>query len=315
MNSDSPKMLPELIWLADAPLFIDAIQVDCFFDAVVQPSSRVVKWLNSEQTKTDVEFSAKGKGGAKIDLSKSLGIFGNFFSGLGEVSAEVEAGGAGAASDQTQNSTEYAPIESPQRQLLGLTLHYLSKQSDRIFLIDNPTDESWRKPEVLTEVPRALLFLEFHGTETNRPDGEQLGTMLIPTAAEFDNGAVVPIYTELKRRSGELPPRYPEQGDENELRNARREYWSWFREEYSADQAMRAIEAAASRNGRIRWIDFRIPITNDGDTLHLHVVPAAKYDTGVFAYNFVKRGFKHGLRLVGTLKSEPDMNVLAIYER
>ncbi|MCA9045229.1 MAG: hypothetical protein KDA69_12960, partial [Planctomycetaceae bacterium] len=74
-------------------------------------------------------------------------------------------------------------------------------------------------------------------------------------------------------------------------------------------------EKAASQHGRIRWIDFRVPISEQGDTLHLHVVPAAKYDTGVFAYNFVKRGFKHGLRLVGTLKSEPDMNVLAIYER
>ena len=29
----------------------------------------------------------------------------------------------------------------------------------------------------------------------------------------------------------------------------------------------------------------------------------------------IKRGYKHGIRLVGTLKSEPDMNVLAIYER
>jgi hypothetical protein len=46
-----------------------------------------------------------------------------------------------------------------------------------------------------------------------------------------------------------------------------------------------------------------------------HVCPAGKYDTGVFAYNFIKRGYKHGLRLIGTLKSEPDMNVLAIYEK
>jgi hypothetical protein len=78
---------------------------------------------------------------------------------------------------------------------------------------------------------------------------------------------------------------------------------------------MIAVEEAASNNGRIRWIDYRVPVTREGDTLHLHVCPAGKYDTGVFAYNFIKRGFKHGLRLVGTLKSEPDMNVLAIYEK
>ena len=42
---------------------------------------------------------------------------------------------------------------------------------------------------------------------------------------------------------------------------------------------------------------------------------APRFSLGYFAYNFIKRGFKHGLRLVGTLKSEPDMNVLAIYEK
>jgi len=60
---------------------------------------------------------------------------------------------------------------------------------------------------------------------------------------------------------------------------------------------------------------MQVPLTLDGDTLHLHIVPSANYDTGVFAYNFVKRGYKHGLRLVGTPQSEPDMNVLAIYEK
>jgi hypothetical protein len=78
---------------------------------------------------------------------------------------------------------------------------------------------------------------------------------------------------------------------------------------------MVAVEEASSHKGRIRWIDYRLPVTRAGDTLHLHVCPAGRYDTGVFAYNLIKRGFKHGLRLVGTLKSEPDMNVLAIYDK
>ena len=78
---------------------------------------------------------------------------------------------------------------------------------------------------------------------------------------------------------------------------------------------MVVVEEAASKHGRIRWIAYRVPVTAEGDTLHLHIVPAAIYDTGTFAYNFIKRGYKHGIRLVGTLKSEPDMNVLAIYEK
>lgn len=78
---------------------------------------------------------------------------------------------------------------------------------------------------------------------------------------------------------------------------------------------MVVVENAASKNGRIKWIDYRLPISHEGDTIHLHVCPNGDYDTGVFAYNLIKRGFKHGLRLVGTLKSEPDMNVLAIFEK
>ncbi len=75
------------------------------------------------------------------------------------------------------------------------------------------------------------------------------------------------------------------------------------------------VEQAAATNGRIRWIDFRLPLTTEGDTLHLHIVAGGEFDTGVLAYNFIKRGYKHGLRLVGTMKSEPDMNVLAVFEK
>ncbi len=78
---------------------------------------------------------------------------------------------------------------------------------------------------------------------------------------------------------------------------------------------MLAVEAAATQHGRIHWIDYRLPLTKEGDTLHLHICPGGMYDTGNLAYYLIKRGFKHGIRLVGTLKSEPDMNVLAIYEK
>jgi hypothetical protein len=47
----------------------------------------------------------------------------------------------------------------------------------------------------------------------------------------------------------------------------------------------------------------------------LHVVGRGEFDTGVFAYNFVTRGWKYGLRVVGAIKAGPDINVLAIYEK
>lgn len=49
--------------------------------------------------------------------------------------------------------------------------------------------------------------------------------------------------------------------------------------------------------------------------LHLHVVAHGDYDTGVFAYNLIRRGERYGLRIVGSLKSQPALNVLAIYEK
>ena len=60
-----------------------------------------------------------------------------------------------------------------------------------------------------------------------------------------------------------------------------------------------------------------IAIADDGcERLRRRIVaPRGDYATGIFAYNFINRGLKHGLRLVGTLKSEPDLNVLAIFER
>jgi hypothetical protein len=39
------------------------------------------------------------------------------------------------------------------------------------------------------------------------------------------------------------------------------------------------------------------------------------YDTGVFAYNFIRRGERYGLRIMGSLKSQPALNVLAAYEK
>ena len=49
-------------------------------------------------------------------------------------------------------------------------------------------------------------------------------------------------------------------------------------------------------------------------TLHLDVSARGDYDTGVFACNFIRRGERYGLRIVGSLKSKPALNVLAAYE-
>jgi hypothetical protein len=37
--------------------------------------------------------------------------------------------------------------------------------------------------------------------------------------------------------------------------------------------------------------------------------------TGVFAYNVIRRGERYGLRIIGSLKSKPALNVLAAFEK
>lgn len=306
----------QLNWLADAPLFIDGEQVDRFYDAVVRPHSRLVEWSQANLTSTAGKFEASGSAGGKIDVSKILGGLGvgTLLSGLATAEAQLAGKGAYEGKDDETRSWKYAPIETPQRQLLALTAFYASQLSNRIFLVGDPSTLHWRAPLSIAAVPRSLVFLDLPGTESpSNPAGS--ATMLIPTAAEFANGKIVPLYPDLKRNNGDAPPEYPERAPGGDLPAERAAYWSWFSKEFSAKKAMRVVEEAASNNGRIHWIDYRTPISAQGDTLHLHVSPRGSYDTGTLAYNFIKRGYKHGIRIVGTLKSEPDMNVLAIYEK
>jgi hypothetical protein len=85
---------------------------------------------------------------------------------------------------------------------------------------------------------------------------------------------------------------------------------------YRDRAALKAVEGAVTDGNRIASIDFRVPLAAAGPPfLHLHFAARGNYETGSFGYNLINRGYKHGLRLVGTLKSEPDLNVLAVYER
>jgi hypothetical protein len=306
--------LPDtLVWLWDAPLFIDEQQIGRFYDAIARPETKLGK------TTLTISAQQAQRINAKLGLSAgvTIGELGQLLTKF--VKPEFKASGEGTFDSNSQSSEsksiELHEISTPERQLVQLTLHYLLQHEDRLFLVDNPATEDWRLPDTIQQVPRALAFLDLPGHDEAHyldvPD-----TKIIPTAAEFENGKIVQLFKKLKAKDGNAAPDYPERApNPNDLRTLRRHYWQWFDDNFSATQAMVVVEEAASENGRIRWIDYRVPVTRDGDTLHLHVCPAGKYDTGVFAYNFIKRGFKHGLRLVGTLKSEPDMNVIAIYEK
>lgn len=316
MNQARPQLPSPLLWLADAPLFIDADQVGRFYDAIARPQTK--DGTTSVEITQETMKELSGKLGLEIGMTteKLAGLLLPllaFVKPSAKMTAEGEA--AKKSSEGSSVSYELIPVDTPQSQLEALTLLYLTNFPARVFFADFKSAPDWRDPKSISAVPRSLVFLDLPGFDEAIEKG-CVQTKLIPTAAEFDNGKIVEIYKELLAANGERPPRYFDRSEKpGRLVEERKQYWQWFEKNFNAVAALVAIEKAASENGRIRWIDYRLALTTEGDTLHLHICPRGSFDTGVLAYNFVKRGSTHGLRLVGTLKSGADLNVLAIYEK
>lgn len=314
---DKRKLPPNLLWLADAPLFIDPAYIAGFYDAIVRPETQegMTTLQISEQTTRQMSGRLGLEAGlSPSDLLQMLSVVLPFLKAEGKVSAEGVV--QGDQSKQSARSIQLHPITTPQRQLIQLVLHYLINIPDRLFFVTDPSNETWRTRETIVQVPRALVFLDLPTREEARQQNVP-ETKIIPIAAEFSNGKTELLYDKLTSLNGRLaPPDFPEQDkDLTDFRKKRGKYWRWFDINFRPNQAMRIVEDMAAVNGRIEWIDYRIPLALDGSSLHLHICPSGKYNTGVFAYNFIRRGYKHGVRLIGTLRSGPDMNVLAIYDK
>jgi hypothetical protein len=306
----SDNQLPdELLWLLDAPMFIDEKQVDAFYDAVVRPDYEGTSVTLSETITRETTF----RGGARLGALLPWWLV----KAEGEVELEHQRG-----RERGQERT-LRPVSNAYRHLLAVALHYAGNQTTRgrVLLADTKAQTAktaagedlgvsvWRDAKYVTDLPRALVFLDLAQAR------------LIPTALELNNGEVVLLFdtfaAELTTAS-EPVPEYPGSDAPPEQRDT---YWGWFaskfNEEGGADRkALRAVEDAV-KDHRIAWIDYRVPLGKDGGPpfLHLHLQARGEFDTGVFAYNLISRGLKHGVRIVGTLKSEPNLNVLAIFER
>jgi len=304
-----------LQWMADAPLFIDAIQIDALHDATLRPDGEQeyveISITDTLLNKLDLKGGAEGELGLPDFLTK-------FIPGLSakaKLKAEVKGGVESTTSDEKR--IKLRTIHNPQRKLQELVLHYAANQEDRLKFV-SPSDmdkDEWRKPDEITKAPKILVFLDLPSHDEVKQN--ILPTIIIPAAAEFTDGTIKQIYADLQQLLL-IDVRYPS-GKEGQtvdsLRDERKTYWNKFAKAFNDSKSMIAVEEAAKGMGRLRWIDYRLRLGAEGDTLHLHCCPAERYDTGVFAYNLIKRGHKHGLRIIGTLKSEPDLNVLAIYEK
>ena len=201
------------------------------------------------------------------------------------------------------------PIHSATRRLVQLSLHYLASQPDRICYVGQGSPLPG--PDVIAASPRMIAFVD-----------AAPGTMFLPQAAELNDGRVEtffePLAEKLNPTGGTLPAPYPQNTATDERRRQRDEYWNWFARHWNADKAVKVIEEVIGAGGRPRWIDYRVTL-DTGELLHFHVVAHGDYDTGVFAYNLVRRGERcgerYGMRIVGSLKSQPALNVLALYEK
>ena len=309
------EALNHLWWLADAPLFIDDELVRRFFDAIVRPEYErgPETFRSSKRRYNAIKGQLEGKAKGTLKLPEWLEPI--------NVSAQLSAGvrADNRREDEQERSIQLIPIWTAERQLEELVRYYFLNYPDNLVLVAGDgkglrgstltietltTDLS----ELATDVPRPLVFLDLP------PETE-----IIPIAAEFADGHTCLIYEELAlaltTEKGGPIREYPEPSglSSKEYKEQRLKYWCSFKKHFKSNIAMVAIENASKGHGRIEWIDFRVPYQSD--TIHLHAVPAGNVSRGVFGYNFVRRGDRHGVRIVGTLKDGPDINILAIYEK
>jgi len=301
-----------LAWLADAPLFIDGEQISAIYNAVARPEHATEKITLSLSKSTKFGIEGQGSAEAELGLATWIKKIFPFLDAKGTIGVEASASHERGLDKGTE--IELRPIDTPQRQLVQLALHYLVNLPHRTHLVSDVSKPEWVDDAFVSALPRGLVFVDFPPR-----------TAFIPMATEVVGGSVVVIYPELVSsfvgpRDKDKVPTYPEpayfNGSAVELRAKRQEYWAFFRDNFSSTAAVEAIERKVSgAGGLIRWIAYRVPLGDGLPYLHMNVAPQGRYDTGTFAYRLVKRGYKHGLRVVGMMKSEPAVNVLAIFER
>ncbi|MFC7079863.1 hypothetical protein [Halorussus caseinilyticus] len=234
--------------MLDAPFFIDAAQLDSFYDAVVQPKAE-----RKESLKLEITEQKTSELSSNLDVDVSpLSVFGSLTKVLSPVEATVggEAKKKRSKSENNTRTIELTPIDTPQRQLIQLVSQYLVNNSDRIFFVDDVAeDRGWFKDEQIEAVPRELVFLDlpskYEAESYNVPE-----TKLIPMAVEFEDGRIETLYDKLGA-------------------TRRDDSWKPYVENFTPEESIRAIEEATEGKGKIEWINFRLPL-DDERTARVH---------------------------------------------
>jgi hypothetical protein len=282
----------QVLWVKDAPLFIDEVNLVQFYDACVRPpfdDSAPVKLKLTESVKKDVAGKLAGKGTAGLA---------NWLSFVASSSVEMSAEGQMSRSRGSGSETEIVlqPIKTPHRQLEQLTIFYALRNPEQLLFGDIQDVSRWQTESLSVSVPRPLVFIDL-----------PKGTMFIPMAAEFTDRHTITFFDKLRDSDEAGPPEF----DPAE-KNA---YWMWFERNFDANRSLAVLEDAATTHGRIEWVDFRMPLDKMGQTMHVHIEASGKYNSGTFGYRLIRRAIGHEMRIVETLRDGPDVNVLALYEK
>lgn len=297
---------PQLWWLTDVPLFLDERSVDRLHGAIVQPEYVLLQSQETGQRRNAETGSSETEGGAEASIPAFLKL------GLKAKNTE-------AVSREVTQSRQLTKqfVYTAERRLQEVLVAYRERQPERV-LFDQPDGSgltslegkpvTWKEAEALLDQsgPRPLVFLDL------APEAA-----ILPMAGETTLGSTVRLFEPLIARLGtaEAPiPPFP--GDKDPDRAAMKDaHWNALIAAYDNRVALEVVEEGFGGGQRIEWIDYRIKLGSRPKPIHIHFSPRGQVPTGAFAYNFVRRGFKVGLRIVAQLRKGCDMRALALYER
>ncbi len=187
-QSPSFENTPEgrsLAWLADAPMFIDAPQIAGLYNAVVKPEHETEKITLSLKKSRETTLAAKGGVEGELGMSSWLVKIFPFIDAKAKVTGE--GGVEQMVGREREEEIELRPVDTPQRQLVQLALHYVCNQRERMKIVYDPMKGGdWLSNEFISAVPRGLVFLDF-----------QPMSRFVPMAVEIAGAGVRPIYPEL----------------------------------------------------------------------------------------------------------------------
>jgi hypothetical protein len=322
--------LESLWFLADTPMFVDGVLISRLYDAVFRPEVEIASHSDADTKELAGKVSAiaKASGEAQIQVPPWLAAFGL---DVAKAKAAFEASASGEGSKRNANTatSTYLVVKSDERYLEKVVSLYVQKYRRRLFWVSGNLDGG----RSLAEPHRHLTWQEMEG-ELDKPGPRPLvildfpkGSKLMPTYGELANAKGCPLVADylakrVKNQEGYAMPRYPSGDMTMEDRtNKRREYWQQVHHGFDSQAVQQTVEAAAGEEkSRFDWIDFRALVDLDQvpalrEPPHLHFVSRGEHSTGTFAYQMVRRADRFGIRMIGTLKSGQDINVMAVYER